>query len=474
MKTAAIFLLLPMLFLDVVAQDTHYWTHQYGTSSVLLGGAVVGGIKNSTAAFYNPASLGFVDTASLSINASAYQSENIKVENALGQTKDFKSNYLSVVPLMLGGMFRSGVENRLKIAYGIVSPIDFNFNATARIDNPVEIVNNDSPGPEDFIAQAAIASKMRETSVAIALGRKFNDHWSIGLSNLFIVRSQDFQKVQYARMYLNDIDQTLVTTSFSRIVKFYNVRYVAKLGLAYQSDHFSAGVSVNSPSLNLFGNGTIAVDILGTNILTATGRRDFLGNDRQEKLKSKYKSPVSLAGGINYDWRRSHIGISAQYFGKINVYDVLRADSSAFVRPADLNKDLTSDQYLRVKSGARPVFNIVVGYQYMLSPAFSLVGSARTDNSFHDPAVSEAVGIKTELSTWNIYHFTLGGIVTKGRSQLSFGLLISTGKDDSKKQDGVLDNPSEGNFLQGSTTIVKAKYSCIGLMVGYNFSFKKF
>jgi hypothetical protein len=51
------------------AQDTHYWTHQFGTRSALMGGAVVGGTRDNSMIFYNPAAVSFIDSSSLSINA---------------------------------------------------------------------------------------------------------------------------------------------------------------------------------------------------------------------------------------------------------------------------------------------------------------------------------------------------------------------------------------------------------------------
>jgi len=41
------------------AQDSHFWTRQYGSRSALLGGAVVGGVRDSSAAYYNPGGLGY-------------------------------------------------------------------------------------------------------------------------------------------------------------------------------------------------------------------------------------------------------------------------------------------------------------------------------------------------------------------------------------------------------------------------------
>lgn len=459
----------------LLAQDTHYWTNQYGTKSALLGGAVVGGIKNNTAIFYNPGALGFIDTASLSINANAYSSENIVVENALGQKQGFKSNYLGSIPLLVGGMFRSGKDQKLKIAYGIVAPIDFNFNATARLDNVENVANDEeSPGSEEFIAQSSLNSKLKETVAAVGLGQRINDHWSIGISNFFSFRSLSYYRTQYARLFLNDEENTLVSASYVRTIEYFNVKYIAKIGLAYQKDNFSAGLTVTTPSINLFGNGKIAVDLIGNNLMSDGSRIDFLANDRQVKLKSKYKSPLSVSGGVNWSMKRSLIGVALQYYGKVDAYDVMQAKPSAFVRPASLYNELQSDQYLRVKASAKAVFNIALGYEYKLKDNLSLTGSFRTNNSYYDKSLKDEVGIKPEFTSWDIYHITGGFTLSKGQSQLSLGLLYAFGADNNREIDGNLDSPTEDNFLQGATTITKAKYSSVGLLFGYTFSFKKF
>src|SRR5678815_6132088 len=53
---------MPVLFAAVAAhaQDTNYWTLQYGTRGELLGGTVVGSAVDLSATFYNPGSLALV------------------------------------------------------------------------------------------------------------------------------------------------------------------------------------------------------------------------------------------------------------------------------------------------------------------------------------------------------------------------------------------------------------------------------
>jgi long-subunit fatty acid transport protein len=456
------------------SQDTHYNSNQFGARSALLGGAIIGDVNDNTGVFYNPAGLGFMDTATLSINGNAYQIENIKIENALGQKKDFKSSHLGSVPLFVGGMLRKG-EKRLKIGFTVMSSVNFQFKATARIDDTEDIAGDlESPGKEEFIGQSSVNTKVSELLFGLGGGYKLNDNWSVGLSNLFTVRSVSYNRTTIARFFLNQPDFPLVSSSFSRNADYFNVRYAAKIGLNYRKNRFSAGLTVTSPSLNLFGTGTVAVDIIGNNILYEGSRTDILANDRQEKLKSKFKSPLAAGLGANYTFGRSQIGVALNYHGSTKIYDILRANPSDFIRPVSLNAQLGSADFLRVKTGAKQVFNFAVGYEYALKPNMTLSGSIRTDNSYFDKNLDTTLGIRPDVTTWNIYHIAMGTTFTRGRSKMSIGLVYSTGKDDRKKSDGNLENPSENNLLQGSTTITKAKYNSIGFILGYAFVFKKF
>jgi hypothetical protein len=458
--------------LQLKAQDTHYNTVQFGTRSALMGGAVVGNIKDNTAVFYNPGGMGFIDSSTLSINGNAYQIDNIKIYNAIGKEKNFKSSSLGSVPLFIGGIF-SKKENKLKLGYSVMSAVDFGFKATARLDDKVQVVNDvESPGEEEFIGQSSINSKLSELVFGIGGGYRLSPRWSVGFSNIITVRSQTVAKATYTRFFLNQPSTPLVSSSFVRSADYYNVRYAPRIGVNYQEGNFSAGLTITLPSISIMGNGTITADIIGNNILYNGSRTSLLANDRQEKLKSTFKSPLAVTAGINWRHNKSSIGVAAQYFGEIGIYDILKAAPSAFVRPAAFNTSLGSEQFLRLKTAAKSVFNIAVGYEYEIRPNLLLSGSIRTNGSYFDNNLLDTKGIRADLTTWDIYHFTAGTTFSRGRSKMTLGLLFSTGTDNSREETGDLTNPDEGNFLQGSSVITKATYSSIGLLIGYAFALK--
>ena len=450
------------------AQDTHYWTQQFGTRSALMGGAVLGGANDNTMIFYSPAALASLESSSISLNANAYRIENIRVENALGQRADFESGQIGAVPLLAGGMIRTRSQ-KWKVGYAIISPVDFRFKGIARADGNFELVDDDeSPGLEEAVGETAITSKTNELIFAVGIGHKLNENWSVGMSNLITVRSHDYQRNYSAYIFKNDAERTLIGGNISQNATYYNFRYAAKFGVIYQKGNWKTGLNITTPSLNILGQGTLASNIAVQNVGLGPENRPVSGvaTDRQAKLKSRFKSPFSLALGTNFQAGRSQIGVAVQYFAGLDVYDIMEPVPGSFVRPVELAPELQSDEFLKFRSGAESVVNVAIGYEYQLKDNLSLLGSIRSDRSYFDQEVNEGVGIKSTISSWDIYHFTAGINFDKENSSLSLGLLFSTGFKDDYQQNGSFD-PENPDFYIGSRTITEARYGSFGILLGY-------
>jgi len=473
-KYVALYLFVVFSSTVVCAQDTHYWSQQFGTRSALLSGAVLGEAQDNTMIYYNPGALGLIENSSISINANAYTIESINVENALGEQADFKSAKVGSVPLLAGGMI-SKEDSEWKIGYAFINPVSFDFKGVARVDGDFDTVEEaESAGLEETVAEASIASRTSELTFAVGLGKKVNDRLSFGISNLFTVRSHSYQRALSTYTFLNDGGPTLVGGNLIQNADYYNVRYAAKLGMVYQLGKWSTGLTITSPSLNLFGNGTVAANVAARNLkLIDENRISGVATDRQAKLKSKYKSPFSVALGTNYSGKNSSFGIAAQYYAGVDMYNILDPVPGSFVRPAELAPQLQSDQFLRIRSAAKSVLNVAVGYEYIVDESLSILASARNDMSYFDEDLNNGPGIKSSISSWNIYHFTAGVTLKRKNSSLSLGLLYSTGGDNRYEQAGAF-NPDDLDLVEGTTTITNANYSNIGLLLGYTFYFKKF
>jgi hypothetical protein len=459
----------------LLAQDTHYWTQQFGTRSALMGGAVVAEATDNSAVYYNPGGLGFIDETTISINANLYRIENVRIENALGQAADFRSSSFNSVPILVGGMFR--IKNpQWRVGYGLLAPVDFSFKGNARIDGQFGIVNDaESPGSELLVGESEKSSTLTEVTAAIGVGRKLNDYWSVGLTNLFTLRSLSYQRQLLVHVILNDPSETLMNTTFLQYAKYFHTRYAAKLGINYRGARWSAGFTVTTPSVGLLGNGTLASDITAQNLkLNQPERFSGFANDRQEKLKTQFSAPFSTSAGVQYRFNRSLLALSVEYFGSVDPYAIIRAEPAVFVRYGSLGNNLGSEEVLTILGGAKPVLNAALGYERSLTEFLTLNLSFRNNMSYLDSSLKDELGYKTSISSWDIYHATGGVTIDRSRSSMSIGLLLSSGSNSRHQENGSLSNPSEDNLLQGIVNITSANYTSIGFLLGYTFNFNKY
>jgi hypothetical protein len=450
-------------------QDSHYATQQFGSRSTLMGGATVGYARDNSSIFYNPGSLSFVDSNSITLTANMYQMEHFRMENPTGTGENLIHSSVGSVPLMVGGMLGQG-KNRFKIGYGVISPTNFSFNSTTRSEGIFPVVNEiESPGNEEFIGQSTKRSQLNEVVGILGFGYKLNQHWGIGLANMAMGRSQNFSENSYARFYLNDSKNTLSTYSNGRELQFFHLRYGIKLGVCYRNKGFSAGFAFMPPTIGVAGNGSVATDVLGTNLWFENERQDVLANDRQQNLAIHYRSPFMVSAGLNWNRGRSSFGLAAQFHGRKPEYLVFDPAVSGFALPAKMYEQLGGRRFLQLKDGARPVLNFSFAYEYSLFRNLNLIASFATNQTSYDTGLDSWQGLKTQISTWDLYHVRMGLTVKQGHSQLSLGLLYGFGNDPSRSVQGEFNVTHEDQLLNPVPSVTKAGYYSVGLLLGYSF-----
>ena len=84
------FFLIPILFVigidaETVAQDTHYWTYQYGMRAELLGGAAVGSVLDVSTMYYNPGGLSLIERTAPFSTTFSFEANTIKIEDGAGK-----------------------------------------------------------------------------------------------------------------------------------------------------------------------------------------------------------------------------------------------------------------------------------------------------------------------------------------------------------------------------------------------------
>ena len=475
-----------------VSQDTHYWTYRFGTRAALMGGAAVGGIEDNSSVVYNPALLSFVKSKSVSLNANVYQVVNISAKNGAGTGLDVNSSQFSAVPITVSGLLPKSDKSRLTMGYALLVPSEFTFKASAYTSGPKNIVAESlSPGPEDFVGQFSMTTRLSENMGAFAFAYQLNDHWSLGLTNEFIYRSHNYARNELARLILNNSSSSLVSTSEAVTVEYWNLRYVPKFGLAYYTDNWSMGLVITSPSINMLGTATVARDFVANNLLINVEsnpakpanfqRVNYAANDRQTDLPTTYKSPLSVAYGFCYRFEKSVLAVSAEWFASTGVYNIVSPPDQSFRRPVNLT--LNGQTFMEVSASNKSVANVAMGYERTMSQKFNLSVGFRTNASFYDPIYDQRVdqrfqkvlndnAVNLDVSSWDIYHTVLGGTFKKERRDLFVGINYSFAVDRSVKQFANFDNPSEPTFLLGQRNTTSAHFYSFGVLLGYTFRLK--
>src|SRR4030095_7082527 len=125
----------------VWAQEMNYNTFQVGSRSALMGGAVVGGVRDTSAAFYNPGALAFVENASVSVSANAFRFGNVTIDDALGPGENTTASLLEPIPLLVSGLLPWQSAPQWAFGYALVARQQYSATFTNAVDTPRETIN---------------------------------------------------------------------------------------------------------------------------------------------------------------------------------------------------------------------------------------------------------------------------------------------------------------------------------------------
>ncbi len=103
------------------AQDTNYWTQQYGTRSNLLGGAVIGSATDMSATYYNPGAIALFEEASFLLSAKVYEYSTLKVEGGANESRALTTSSITPTPDLLAGSLNFHWLGKHKLSYSLLT-----------------------------------------------------------------------------------------------------------------------------------------------------------------------------------------------------------------------------------------------------------------------------------------------------------------------------------------------------------------
>ncbi len=404
--------------ISVSGQTGHYWTQQYGTRSMLLGGSVIGGVEDLGAVYYNPARLGFVENPAFLLSADVYQWQQIKFDDAVGENQNLSKSEFDGVPSLAAGTFGIKFLPNHKFAYAILSRnrSNLNFGYNEELDGDVF---PEWEGQELFEADVKLGSSIKDTWWGVSWSHALNDKISLGssffISNLKNERTAALNLTAWSFQY-----NTLATYDFSRSFGYESYGLLAKFGAAFALENWNLGITLTTPRLNIYTNTDYNYQNYFAGIPGVTALDDLYANSYQTDMDLKLKTPFSLGGGATWLIGSSKLHFSAEYFGGIDQYELFSAESHEVQSNPDsvVNFSLIDEN--------KPVVNMGLGAEWYISQHVSAYLSFNTDfSSVPANAVSflknESVISNSNLKN-NNYHVAGGVVLNFKGADITIGL----------------------------------------------------
>lgn len=498
LKSSIVFLLF-LVNLTGYAQN-HYWLQQYGAENTLLAGAVVGGVSDNSAMYYNPARLGFIEATKISVSANAYGVDLIKLKNGAGTGLDFKSSKLLLYPQIASGSIDIKKKRKLKFVYGTLvryrSQVHFeqensmNYNVFTKL-----------PNDEFYDARIDFDYNVIANWIGGALAYRLSDNWSIGFTQFFT-----YINIQYHQGYTITTDNHIGKTDFVSLnnhslnFNLNSVNAIEKIGIAYEKKskkkedfYYRVGLSATMPSLKLYSSSKVTQISELNNIDEHNFSVDsFLTsstvlNNSNSKIKSKMKDPASIALGFEIENNRIRFCTTVEYFFRIKEYVMIKDNSQTVRRPVQNSKPEYIADYMTIHEAKNAVINVGFGLEMKFN--------TKNENQKKEHTWSILVGLRTDFNNdqlyrlekveagveqiynpdnWGYIHYSAGAALNRRSDKFTFGLDYGRGITIKSTQAINITEPTSANFLLGQKQkTVVPKVNSINIVIGYTYSFNK-
>jgi hypothetical protein len=429
---------------EAEAQDSHYWSIQYGPVAQLVGGQVIGGVPDLSATFYNPGAVALRNEKSYLLSTESVQLESVSTQSDSSvKVFDTSSSRFGAAPSLLAGTLPRWLGEDTHLAWSFLTRQKLDVRLGERLTNSF---------PSPFTRSATESyfdQRMSETWAGLTVSRPVSESVGVGLTGYGVYRGQRTRKELSAQAVGAD-NRSLAASGVSDF-DFSHCRMLAKLGVAWQGNAWNAGLSVTTPSLGLFGSGKLGYTLSLSGVdANGDGRIDppVLETAAAEGLATDYRSSWAIGAGASRRWRSTRLYASAEWFAPVGRFTVLAPpDGSA-------QEGLTQE--------LRGVLNAGLGVEHAFRDDLSLYGAFHTDFSASVGAPSANVAV----SDWDLYHLSGGVSFRMADNRFTLGASWAFGG-----KTRALDSPLPPGSVPGSglDSDFKIHYSRITFLLGFVF-----
>ncbi|WP_027136768.1 autotransporter outer membrane beta-barrel domain-containing protein [Gaetbulibacter saemankumensis] len=415
--TARLFAVLFIGAIHCFAQRSNYKFNNFGNRSIVLAGNVTGSVSDIGLSYYNPSFLANTTKVGFSLNARAYQIENIKLDNVLNEDSKLSTTKFSGASNMAGGIFNLFGT---KFAYTYLTKS--NHNSDLYYDH--YYLNDDIlaifPNAIKHNASINLMNKVRDDWTGIT--------WAYTLAQNFYVGVSLFGSI-YSHSGRSNLNHTVESENnevafYKSYRSFSQTSYGAffKIGFNYSLKKLQLGMNINLPYLEVYNDGTFGY----TEVVAGVNQEynKFIDYDFRN-LKSKRKEPLGISIGAGIPINKSKLHLNVDYITGIKSFNRINIPS--------LDLGLNSLTTINFNEARVAVLNFGVGAELFLNEKIKLYGGFSTDFSplkktanIFDLSVENTK--ETNLGD-DFYHISMGIDWTLKWANLIFGITHANSKN---------------------------------------------
>jgi hypothetical protein len=282
-----------------------------------------------------------------------------------------------------------------------------------------------------YLGEFDYVNQLNEQWFGLCASYKLNENLGIGITAFVVYRGQTSGITNnYKEVNVLDSLASLAISNNTETMKFMTLRLLAKLGLAYQTGRWKFGFSLTTPSVGIYGNGSVKrEESCYSSAKAYSGQKsNYIIFAENSSAKAQYYHPVAIGIGIEYHFPKTRISVSGEYYSKINSYYVMKPGFDPFVYPAGISDSSGVNQniesFLHVGNAAKPVFNIGVGIDQAVGKKINILLGGRTDFSSYTPS-EYSNELLPETGTWDLYHLSAGVSYHQVRQSVTLGFSYS-------------------------------------------------
>ncbi|MEJ2593954.1 MAG: hypothetical protein P8100_02215 [bacterium] len=450
----------------------HYWVNNFNSLSSLLGGAVVAGEGDNTAIYYNPATITQMQKGSnFSVAANLFTWNFYILDNALGHGIGLSTDNFLVQPQFISYTYTPPNKYGISLAASALTRVKEKMEKTYTKASYMDVIKR-YPGLEKYNTYYSYRNNYTDAWVGLAAAQQVNDNFSYGVTMFASFSTLIYNNTWSATAYnpndtIGFINFNLAEGAYSESIKFTDYRLIFKIGFAYQIENWKFGFNITTTSLKVFSSGKTATRMAKQSNIAYEGNLlpDYIIFDGQNKsdLKTNYKMPWSFAFGFIYDMPNEgrRIYLTAEYFTGIKQYKMVEAQIRDDITTPPIYEilELTGEaDWLSFGYGARPVFNVAIGYSLTIKKDLIFLNAFRTDFSAvnKDQLLEDFTLNYITTSNFNIYHYSAGVKFSLGKNRFIAGADLGFGYKLNQEQITNFSDPVEfipdggfGRALQG-------------------------